>query len=398
MRGRCALVGVAASLALLCGAPVASADWSGDSKGDVLAIDGNGALLMYRGNGTGRFTAPYPQIGSGWGSFTALLATEFSGDGRVDLLARGSDGALLLYRGNGRGGFVTGTGEGSGSGWGGFTALLAPGDFSGDGKPDILARRSDGALLLYRGNGDSGFAGAPEVVGSGWQTFTALLGPGDWNGDGKVDVLARASDGRLLLYRGNGKAGWITGNAEPIGSGWGGFTALTANGDFSGDGFPDILARASDGRLLLYRGNGSGRFIAPYPQVGSGWQSLSMLTLIGQGRRPPPAPPAPPAAPLPDGRVRLNAGDHCVPPGGRLHVSLKVRKRKGHKRPRVLRVVFFVRKGPRRVDRKRPYQARLRLRRPAGSKGRVYARVFFRRPGTKKVRKKTVARRYVMCS
>ena len=95
--------------------------------------------------------------------------------------------------------------------------------------------------------------------------------------------------------------------------------------------------------------------------------------------------------------MRLNAGDHCVPPGGRLHVSLKIRKRKGHKRPKVLRVVFFVRKGPRRVDRKRPYAARLRLRRPAGSKGRVYARVFFRRPGTKKVRKKTVARRYVMC-
>ena len=72
-------------------------------------------------------------------------------------------------------------------------------------------------------------------------------------------------------------------------------------------------------------------------------------------------------------------------------------KRKGHKRPRVARVVFFVRKGPRRVDRKRPYEARLRLRRPAGSKGRVYARVFFRRKGTKKLRKKTVARRYVMC-
>ena len=80
MRGRRALVGFAASLALLCCASVASADWSGDAKGDVLAVDGNGALLMYRGNGAGRFTAPYPQIGSGWGSFTALLATEFSGE------------------------------------------------------------------------------------------------------------------------------------------------------------------------------------------------------------------------------------------------------------------------------------------------------------------------------
>ena len=44
-----------------------------------------------------------------------------------------------MYRGNGAGGFVTGMGEPIGSGWGPFTALLAPGDFSGDGKPDVLA-------------------------------------------------------------------------------------------------------------------------------------------------------------------------------------------------------------------------------------------------------------------
>ena len=171
------------------------------------------------------------------------MATEFSGDRRIDLLARSSDGTLLLYRGNGRGGFVTGTGESLGGGWQGFTSLVAPGDFSGDGKPDILAVQSDGALLLYRGNGDSGFAAAPQVVGGGWQAFTAILGPGDWNGDGNVDLLARQSDGSLLLYRGNGHAGWITGSGEPIGTGWGGFTALPANGDFNGDGFPDILAR-----------------------------------------------------------------------------------------------------------------------------------------------------------
>jgi hypothetical protein len=62
-----------------------------------------------------------------------------------------------------------------------------------------------------------------------------------------------------------------------------------------------------------------------------------------------------------------------------------------------VKVVFWVRNGPRRVDRKRPYAARLRLRRPAGSKGRVYARAYFRRPGTKKLRRKTVWRRFVMC-
>jgi hypothetical protein len=149
----------------------------------------------------------------------------------------------------------------------------------------------------------------------------------------------------------------------------------------------------------MYRSNGQGGFIAGAPQIGAGWQSLNYLTLVGQGLKPlpPPPPPPPPTAPVGDGRVRLNAGDHCTPPGGRLHVSLKVRKRKGHKRPHVVKVVFFVRHGPRKVDRKKPYEVRLLLRRPAGQKGRVYARVYFKRTGTKKLRHKTVARRFVMC-
>jgi FG-GAP-like repeat len=397
---RAALVGVVASLALLCCAPAASADWNGNGKGDVLAIDASAQLLLYPGVGDGTFAPNGGQVvGAGW-SFTALLATEWSGDRRIDLLARTSDGTLLMYRGNGRGGFVTGTGESLGGGWQAFTALLAPGDFSGDGKPDILAVQSDGALLLYRGNGDSGFAAAPQTIGSGWAGFTALLGPGDFDGDGNNDLLARGSDGILYLYRGNGRAGWATGNAESLGGGWAGFTALAANGDFTGDNYPDVLARKSDGALLLYRGNGSGLFAGPGEPIGAGWQSLNFITVVGQARKRPPAPSAPPpgTTPIGNGRVRLTAGDHCVPPGGRLHVSLKVRKRKGHKRPRVAKVVFFVRNGPRRVDRKRPYAARLPLRRPAGSKGRVYARVYFRRAGTKKLRRKTVARRYVMCS
>ena len=58
-----------------------------------------------------------------------------------------------MYRGNGAGGFVTGRAEQIGTGWGPFTALLAPGDWSGDGYPDILARTSEGALLMYRGDG-----------------------------------------------------------------------------------------------------------------------------------------------------------------------------------------------------------------------------------------------------
>ena len=128
-----------------------------------------------------------------------------------------------------------------------------------------------------------------------------------------------------------------------------------------------------------------------------------MITLVPSSP-PPPAPPAPeppppaPAAPVPDGNVTVSAGIRCTPPGGLLRVSVKVRQRSGRPAPRVSRILFYVRNGPRRTDRHQPYTVRLRMHRPAGQKGRVYARVYFRRSGSKKLHTKTVSRRFVMCS
>ena len=48
-----------------------------------------------------------------------------------------------------------------------MTAVLSPGDFDGDLKPDVLARGADGSLWLYPGNGSGGW-GSPRQVGSGW--------------------------------------------------------------------------------------------------------------------------------------------------------------------------------------------------------------------------------------
>jgi hypothetical protein len=78
-------------------------------------------------------------------------------------------------------------------------------------------------------------------------------------------------------------------------------------------------------------------------------------------------------------------------------VSLRIRRRAGTPRPRVRKVVFFVKHGPRRADLKKPYTRRIRLNRPAGSTGRVYARAFYTRKGSKRVHRKTVSKRFVMC-
>ncbi|MFJ5958926.1 FG-GAP repeat domain-containing protein, partial [Paenarthrobacter sp. NPDC092416] len=84
-------------------------------------------------------------------------------------------------------------------------------------------RDSSGALWLYPGNGTGGWL-TPRQIGTGWNTMTTILGPGDFNGDTKADVMARDSSGALWLYPGNGTGGWLT--PRQIGTGWNTMTKI----------------------------------------------------------------------------------------------------------------------------------------------------------------------------
>ena len=55
-----------------------------------------------------------------------------------------------------------------------MSAILSPGDFDGDGHPDVLARDTNGALWLYPGTGTGGWL-PRQQVGSGWNAMSAIL-------------------------------------------------------------------------------------------------------------------------------------------------------------------------------------------------------------------------------
>ena len=80
-----------------------------------------------------------------------------------------------------------------------------------------------------------------------------------------------------------------------------------------------------------------------------------------------------------------------------MRVTLKIRTRPGRPKPHVRKVLFFVKHGPRRVDRRRPFARRLLMPFPAGKRGRVYARAYFTRAGSRKLRRITVWRHFRMC-
>ncbi|WP_306896751.1 FG-GAP-like repeat-containing protein [Agromyces albus] len=247
-------------------------DYDGDGRMDLVALNGNGDLWLYRGDGSGGWLG-WHVMASGWNDVNAIVTPgDWTGDGHPDLLARNSGGELRLHRGDSDGNI--GGPEVVATGWGGFSPLFSPGDWDGDGKSDILARDGSGRLMLFSGSGAGGVL-PPRQVGSGWNLMTAIFGPGDWDGDGTPDLIARDSSGRLLLYTGDGTGGWRT--TRQVGSGWNLMTAIFGPGDWDGDGTPDLIARDSSGRLLLYTGDGTGGWRTTR-QIGSGWNVMTVIT------------------------------------------------------------------------------------------------------------------------
>jgi hypothetical protein len=300
----------------------------------------------------------------GGGALSAPAAIARRGTNLLDLTIRGTDNSIYHRA------FQPGAGWSPWASIGG-NLTSAPALVSQDpGVLNVFARGTDGALKQRSWTGAAwtdwldlggGLTGAPAVVSRRQH---------------QLDLFARGVN-RSLYQRSWTLAGsWID---------W-----LHLDGRVI-DSTPAAVSDTED-HLLLFARIGGNIAVKEWRE-GVGWTAWADWGPVA-----PPAPPPPPPPPPPDGNVELVTGLRCTPPGGRLRVSLKIRKRKGRPAPRVRRVVFFVKRGPRRVDRRRPWVRRLPVNRPPGTKGRVYARAFFTRKGSKKLRRKTVSKRFVVCS
>ncbi|MFG3038461.1 FG-GAP-like repeat-containing protein [Streptomyces sp. NPDC048330] len=266
---------VASGRVTLSGGRPAWRDLTGDGQGDLLAMDTAGLVSMYRGDGFGGMSGRIAGTGAKFPATSVLLPFgDTDGDGCADVLARVGD-QLRAYR-PGCGKVVSASSPYTliGAGWGQYDVLTSPGDVDGDGFTDLIARQTTtGDTYFYAGTADHRVKNRVRF-GTNWKLYKRLVGAGDLNGDGRSDLLGVDAAGVMWRYYGTATGG-VTARVR-LGAGWGGFTSLVGTGDLSGDGRPELAARDTAGKLYVYFGNGSGSYASRVP-MGAGWNVFKAL-------------------------------------------------------------------------------------------------------------------------
>jgi hypothetical protein len=138
-------------------------------------------------------------------------------------------------------------------------AAVATGDFNGDGKTDlVVANSGSNNVSILLGNGDGTFQAAKDFDADSSPQFVAT---GDFNRDGKLDlVVANSGGNNVSVLLGNGDGTFQAAVNYAVGSG----PQFVATGDFNGDGKLDLVVVNTGGTTVsVLLGNGDGTFQIP---------------------------------------------------------------------------------------------------------------------------------------
>jgi hypothetical protein len=251
---------------------VALADVNGDHRPDLIVTSNKFAdtVSVLLSNGDGTFQAPREYaVGAGQDArfVRELAVSDVTGDGIPDIVVsnhNSSDVSVLVGRGDGT--FAPQRRSDATS----QPASLGVADFNGDGIPDVVTldtlnhEPATGDVGVMLGRGDGTFA-PPLKVPIPFQTFTYPVRIGDFNGDGRPDLVVfglNEAKCEVLLGKGDGTftPGGIFDTGEVS------FDAQVA--DLKHDGKLDLIVTgANTGNLYVLMGNGDGTFQKPEPVV-----------------------------------------------------------------------------------------------------------------------------------
>jgi hypothetical protein len=266
------------------GYDVAIADFNGDGIPDLAVVMGGVedtpcklSILLGKPNGT---FGPHTDYALGYYS-THVLVGDFNNDGKLDVavlnrnLSASGPADVSILLGNGDGTFQPQVRTSFGVSAPSVTYMLA-GDFNGDGKLDLVASLMNGQIEVLPGKGDGTF-GTPIAT----QATTDVnadqlwfLAVGDFNGDGKLDVAVPLYD----ISMGTTSVAVLLGKGDftfqaPVTYPMQTYEYLLA-ADVNHDGILDLVGDSGGPSVLL--GNGDGTF---QPEIDSGGMGVGLLVM-----------------------------------------------------------------------------------------------------------------------
>ncbi len=138
---------------------------------------------------------------------------------------------------------------------------VALGDFDNDGRPDVLVPHGDGTVLLFNSTAADSFVLQPEIDAAA-EVIDVL--PGDFDGNGWLDFVTLDNNEARVSYfaaRGDGTF------KPPVSVTIGGIPVAGVSTDINADGFTDLaIVRQGSGltdSVDVLLANGSGGFAAP---------------------------------------------------------------------------------------------------------------------------------------
>ena len=184
---------------------------------------------------------------------------DFNGDGRSDLAWLNTNGTFTSWQGQPNGSFVANPGSGANAldaSW----RIVGVGDFNGDGKDDLLWRHQSGVIGQWQGQSNGTFANTSGVAANAVDNSWSVAGVADYNGDGRGDILWRHSSGEVSQWLGQPNGGFANNDgaaANKVDVSW----TIVANSDFNGDDRADVLWRHTSGAFAEWQGTASGALV-----------------------------------------------------------------------------------------------------------------------------------------
>ncbi|MDB5336932.1 MAG: cadherin domain protein [Planctomycetaceae bacterium] len=245
------------SLAANAAEAVYAIDLDGDGDMDVISASRyDDKLAWYENDGTpavGAWTEH--SISTAVNGANSLSSADIDGDGDIDVLATAAYGSSVYwFENNGSQAFTLHLVTSAAS----EAISVTAADIDHDGDMDIIsASNGDDKVNWYENNGGQSFTTRSiSTLSNGPQSvFVADI---DRDGDQDVAVVS-FSDNQLAWYENDGTPANGTWPAHSVTTTLGGPT-FVSGGDLDGDSDIDLIVACTDGKVVLFKNNGTGTF------------------------------------------------------------------------------------------------------------------------------------------